>query len=56
MLKVRPDQVDAVWECPGCNQQNVIYLISDEIKDARREAGAIQNVKCEECGRRYNTL
>ena len=56
VLKVRQETIDAVWDCPACQAENVVFLFSEEIKAARREAGGIENVECDSCGRRFNTL
>jgi transcription elongation factor Elf1 len=54
-LKVKSDNCDCEWECPGCGWVNEVYLFSERLKDATLEAQGIQNVQCQNCGKKFDT-
>lgn len=55
VLKLNSDTLECRWNCPGCGMTNDVFLFSEKVEDAKKEARAIEAVTCLECCRKFET-
>ena len=55
VLKLNPETLECRWNCRGCGATNDVFLFSERVEDAKKEARAIETVTCDSCCRKFET-